>query len=51
MTVNSELEGMWKEAVLAYIKLLSQLFAGETKENCNKSRLNRCSLVAVLLNM
>jgi hypothetical protein len=31
--VNDELERMWKEAAMAYFKLLSQQLIGEIEEN------------------
>lgn len=33
MTVNDDLEGMWKEAVIAYFKVLSWHLSGSTEEN------------------
>jgi hypothetical protein len=36
MTVNNELERMWKEAVMAKFKVLSQHLPGRTEENHKK---------------
>jgi hypothetical protein len=33
MTVNSELEGMWKEVIMDELKVSSRNFPGETEEN------------------
>jgi hypothetical protein len=33
MTVNNELDKMWKEAVMIYFKVLSQHLLGGTEEN------------------
>jgi hypothetical protein len=34
-TVNDELERIWKEAVVAYFKVLSQQFSGTLKKPTN----------------
>jgi hypothetical protein len=36
MTVNNELERMWKEVVMAQFKVLSCHLPGQTKENYKK---------------
>jgi hypothetical protein len=36
--MNNELESTWKEAVLAYFKVLCQYLPGESKENHEKSQ-------------
>lgn len=36
MTVNNELERMWKELVISSLKVLSWHFPGGTKENYKK---------------
>jgi hypothetical protein len=38
MPVSDELERMWKEAVMAYFKVLSRHFPGGTEENHEKPR-------------
>jgi hypothetical protein len=39
MIVNNKLERIWKEAVIAYVKVLSQHFAGVTEDENDKVNL------------
>jgi hypothetical protein len=42
MIVNGKFERMWKEAVVAYVKVLSQHFRGGSEENHERSVDNLC---------
>jgi hypothetical protein len=42
--MNDELEGMWKEAAVAWFKVLSRNLAGKTEENHKNPRQDSRSL-------